>query len=466
MKLQKYNSAIVLILLISACSVGEDYEKPALELPASWSAIKAEETNLVEESAISESETAIKSTEKWWEKFHDAKLNELISTAEAANNDLNIAKMRVLEARANEDSTDSNFYPQIDAVASITREKLNDITGSKPSTFKQAGLSGNWDIDVFGRNRRLNEAANANIEASMAEHDNAYIVLVAEVARNYILYRGYQQQYLITQRNIELQSSTMDSAIEQRRAGAVSDLDVTRASAQVKSSEARLPQIRTASYACITRLMTLTNQPYSKIYELLNENAPIPEAQQHEIVATPIEAIRNRPDIVAAERRLAEATALKASAFAGYFPRLSLDGFIGFSDSSLFGSASPWTFGANALMPILNFGRISSQVDVADARKMQAFYNYRQVTLLAIEDVENALVSYVNEIKRAEKLAEVVESQKKSASIAREQYTSGVTTQLDVLTAERGLLDAESEYTTSQTSIAEKLVVLYRALGR
>ncbi len=193
---------------------------------------------------------------------------------------------------------------------------------------------------------------------------------------------------------------------------------------------------------------------------------PIPQVPTEQIVSLPINSIRTRPDVISAERKLAEATALNAAAFAEYFPNFSLEAFLGVSDSSIYGSASPWTATANALLPLINFGRIDAGVDAASARKQQAFYNYRQTVLLAVEETENALNAYVNEMKRKDELSEVAAIQAQAGNIAREQYRAGVASQLDLLTAERGQLDAEGEAVNSQALAAEKLMNLYKAFGR
>jgi outer membrane protein TolC len=215
----------------------------------------------------------------------------------------------------------------------------------------------------------------------------------------------------------------------------------------------------------MNRLNILCGQDPGALNHLLSAAQALPQVPQSVVIATPISAIERRPDVRAAERRLAEAAALSNAAFAEFFPKISLSGFLSTESSLQYGSGNPWSAAVNGVLPLLNFGRIRAGVNAADARQNQAFYNYQQTILLALEETENALTSYLNEQKRRDSLAVAAAEQDKAAIIAREQYKAGVASQLDLLTAEENKLDAENDLALSDAAVAENLITLYRALG-
>jgi len=288
---------------------------------------------------------------------------------------------------------------------------------------------------------------------------------MTEVARTYVQLRSLQQQRIITQRNLAMQEDTLNITKGQRKEGGVSNLEVARAQAQVDTTAARLPQIDAAISASIHRLSVLVNEPPRLLRQKLEQAKTIPDVKQEIVVGTPIQTIGKRPDVHAAERRLAESTALSGAAFAQLFPSLSLQGFFGRQDSLLYGNTSPWSAVASALLPIIDFGRIRGQINVADAREQQAFYTYQQTVLLAVEETENAFSAYINEQRRKKNLASAASEQAKATDVAREQYKAGVATQLDLLLAENSQLDAENQLVLSETAVADDLIQLYNALG-
>ncbi len=318
---------------------------------------------------------------------------------------------------------------------------------------------------MFGANRARLEAAGAGLEATTFDRDRTQLVLAAEIARNYVRLRASQQQYAITLQNLRIQQETLKITQGQRDEGAVSDLDVVRAQAQVNGTMARLPQIRTASVSFINRLNVLTGHAPGTLDEVLNKVRMIPSMPPALVIATPVAVIAQRPDVSVAERRLAQATALSAAAIADFYPKLSLQGFFGVQHSQLYGVTSPWSATVTALLPLLNFGKLSSQADAADARKEQALYVYQQTILLALEEAENSLSGYLSELNRRKSLQLVAAQQAKAADIAREQYKAGIAAQIDLLVAERNRLDADNDVILSQQQVAENLILLYRSLG-
>jgi NodT family efflux transporter outer membrane factor (OMF) lipoprotein len=447
--------AVILCASLSSCMAGKDYKKPELAIKPEW--------NIQEAKNVSVAENA---NPLWWKSFSDETLVGLIEKAVADNNDLKIIKSRLAEAMANERLANSTLFPQINAAVESTRAKAPNFVGlSNYSTISQGGISGNWDIDLFGSNRRRKEAAGAEVQAVEADSNQTKLAVITEVASNYSKLRAFQQQYDITAKNLNMQRETLEITKGQRKEGAISDLDVTRAQAQVDETDARLPQIKAAINSALNRISILTGEQPGNLNSLLDGAKAIPTIPPQLVITSPVKAISNRPDVKAAERRLAEATALSAAAIADFYPKLSLQGFFGLQDSTIYGNSSPLNVTASALLPLLNFGKLTSQSKAADARKEQALLNYKQTVLLAMEEVESRLSNYLNELNRHASLLSVAEHQAKAVEIAREQYKAGISAQIDLLVAERSLLDAGNDIVLSEQASAEDLIQLYRALG-
>lgn len=455
------NFSFLAILSLTACAVGPDYHAPAPDVGEAWNALSVKDDKAVTQ----EKDAAAKYAGAWWQSFADKTLVQLMEQAVANNQELKIADARIAEARSNEDFAFSQLLPEVNATGSATREKQSASSGGNLDNVRQTGLSGTFEVDLFGENRRRKEAAAAALQAAMAERDRTQLNLLSDVARAYVRLRTAQKQREIIERNLTLQRGTLDVTKGQREEGAISDFEVVRAQAQVNATTARLPQIDTQITAAFNRLSVLTGEKPGKLNDLLKTPQPIPHADKAVVISTPIETVATRPDMRIAERRLAESAALSNAAFAQFFPKLTLEGFFGRQHSDLYGSISPWSASLNALFPLLNFGRISAQVNAADARQQQALYTYQQTLLLALEETENALTAYLNEQNRAQVLRATSADQARAAEIAREQYKAGVATQLDLLTAENSLLDAENEVALSEAATADNLVLLYRALG-
>lgn len=455
---------LVSALCLQSCAVGKDYQIPSTDITNVWNILSQNEAlaPIPPVKVTSDKNMDI----AWWALFRDETLTRLVEKSLVANNDLKATQARILEARANERLEHSSFFPQLEAAGSLRRQTLGSSFGDKLDTTKQGTVNGDWNIDLFGGTQRRSEAAAYATDEAIAHEEQTRLTLIADVARNYVRLRGLQQQYAVTQKNIGLQDDTLKITRGQRREEMVSQLDVARARAQLNGTRARLPLIRADIYAAINRLAVLTDMPIHEASELLSFPAAIPAVPIEVVTASPVDTIMRRPDVKVAERRLAQATALHGAAFAEFFPKLSLSGFFGRAGSDLFGSTNPWSAAANGLFPLLNFGRIQSQVDVADARQQQAFHQFRQQVLLAVEDVEVSFSAFINEADRYASLKEVAKDQDEAVTIAREQYKVGMAPQLDLLVAERNVLDAENDLITSETSTALNLIRLYNALGQ
>ena len=512
-------SILLACLLLGACAVGEDYKRPDFGLTNNWGAmdvgaeqdssvdiarsdvsmspgtenatpagnqpagevvagtaaarpqaanrkhhkVPKEESDLQRMIVIRVVQPDYLTSPVWWERFNDPLLNDLLSKAQSTNNDVKIAKAHIDEVRGNARTATSVLFPQVNATTSLAHNGAG--SGALADTVKQVGLSAAWDIDIFGGDARNIEAAQDEIQASQADSKKALLTVLANVASNYVQLRSLQQQRALTVKNLKMQEDTLKVTLGQRHEGAVSDLEVARAKAQVSGTAARLPQINTAMVAALNRLSVLTGeQPHTLDGQLVNPES-IPEVPTEIVVSTPLDVVERRPDILGSERRLAEATALSGAAFAELFPKVTLQGFFGGQWSKIYGFSTPLNASASALTPILDWGRIHGQIDATNARQEEAYLTYRQTVLLALEEIENALTSYLNEQKRQALLDETVRQQRKATEVATEQYKVGAATQLDLLTAENSQLEAENDLTVSKAALAVDLIQLYTAMG-
>jgi NodT family efflux transporter outer membrane factor (OMF) lipoprotein len=441
--------------------VGKDYVPPKEDLRDHWDALSDEE--MPSDIKI---KTGVAKPGLWWQQFGDETLSSLVEKALADNHDLKIAQARITEAKANQNYASSQLWPEIDANGSITRSSLNSIQSSKPDTITQLGANGNWDIDPFGANLRQREAAGYTVEAAEEDFAQGRLNLISDVVQSYSHLRAAQKQRQLIMHNLTTQGDTLHITHALRKAQNVTDLDVSRVEAQINATKSRLPQIRTEIYTDINRLSVLTGQQPGSLRTLLTPSKPMLTMPEELVISSPVETIAQRPDVHAAERRLAQASALSNAAFAQLFPHLSLSGFYGYQHSDFFGPLSPWDAALQGLFPIIDFGRIRAQMHSADARQLQAFHTYKQTVLTALEDTENNLNGYMDERNRSVLLHNVAVQEARAVTIASKQYKGGVITQLDLLDSERNQLDAESNWVLSEQTEVDNLIKLYRSLGQ
>jgi NodT family efflux transporter outer membrane factor (OMF) lipoprotein len=445
---------IIAMLLFGCLKVGENYKKPELNIKNKWNA---------EDSSIKVSDEKLPL--KWWQNFNDTQLSLLAEKSLSYNHDIKISEARIKEAVANHNAAFASLFPQISGAGSLKREQLGAASGRGIEESSNIGVRGAWDLDIFGGNKRRKEAAEATLESTQAHNDRVKLSIVAEVARNYIKLCQFKKQKQLVIENIKIQQNTLDGVNEKRKVGEATDLEVTRAEAQVEDTKIRLTQLDTDIAIVLNRLNVLTGEDVDVIAGFVSEKLELPDIKEDIVVSTPIQVVATHPDIRAAERELASRTALTGAAFAEMFPKLSLEGFFGSAESALFGAATPWNVAGNLFMPILNFGALRAQVKAADARQEQAFEQYQQTVLLTLENAHNTFTSYKNEKIRAKQLESTLEKRKKIVEISKEKYNAGSVTQLDLLLAQENQLDAENNLAISQSNVSQSAVALYESLG-
>jgi NodT family efflux transporter outer membrane factor (OMF) lipoprotein len=450
---------IVVLAGVAGCAVGPDYERPKTEVPAAWG---------------EKADTSSADLSAWWTVFNDESLNKLIERAVKANHDLRIAAGRVNESRAQLGVVMGGLFPEVDVAASHVNSRISpnaqpfpvsDITQSR----YKVGFEASWEIDLFGAVQRGYEAATADYESWIENRRGVMVVLLGDVARNYVALRGYQLLVGILRENIESARETADITKARLAAGVATLLDVHRAEALRATAEAALPNVEASLKQSIHRLSVLVGTAPETLTAELAAPKPIPSAPPRVIVGLPSEVLLRRPDVRQAERILATATATIGVATAELYPRISLTGAFGLdslgSADLLKWESRAWSLGPSIRWPIFAGGRIRAQIAVEDARQEQALAAYEKSVLVALEDVENALVAYLRSGDRRRSLEEAVSENRKAVALADDLYKKGLTSFIDVLDAQRALYATQTELGRSVADVALNLVSVYKALG-
>ena len=452
---------------LSGClSVGPNYERPELVTPDAWS------------RSVSESFTTnAPSIETWWELFGDDTLNGLIDQCSTNNLELRIAAERILEAAAIRGISRSEWYPQIDGVGAVTAtrsseailpETLPEIGLEREQTRYTVGASLGWELDIWGRIRRLVESSDAGLQASIEDYRDTMVMLYAEVAHQYLQVRTYQERIRLAKENVSLQENTMKLTQDRNDAGLVPDLDVHQAQMNLAETQSLIPPLRTARAVAIHRLGVLMGDDPTALSKSLGVPAPIPETPKTATVGLPADLLRQRPDVRTAERELASQHALIGARKAEYYPTFTLPGtftFDAFDASDLSGDALQYSFGPQFRWNLFAGGRVRSRVEAEASRTKQAESRYESVVLRALEDVENAMVSLIEDRARIEHLEQAAASAGESVRLVQSLYKSGLTDFQNVLNSERSLRGHQDRLADTSGMLAMDMVRLYKALG-
>jgi NodT family efflux transporter outer membrane factor (OMF) lipoprotein len=454
------------LAVFGGCAVGPNYQPPKVNAPSSWASPSARgETNAPPDFA------------EWWKHFNDTNLDSLMTVAVQSNLTLRVAEAHVLESRAERGVVSADLWPSLNGSASYSRNHFGKhaypplASFGVPLTYNSynAGFDAAWEIDVFGGTRRAVEAANADIGAAEYGQRDVLVSLLAEVARNYITARAYQQRLVITRQNIQVQEDILDLTSNRFENGLSSDLDVQQSLALLTSTEAQVPSLETGFNQAVYHLAVLLGQPPGALVDEMTGIKPIPLTPPEVPVGLPSDLLSRRPDVQRAERELAAATARIGVAKADLYPKFSLTGFIALesvsaSDWFNYGSRA-WGAGPTMQWELFEAGRISANIRVRDARQEEALSSYEQTVLVALEDVENALTAYAKEQVRRESLFQSVEANRQALELSTELYKSGLADFLRVLDSERSLYLAQDALVQSDQTVSLNLVQLYKALG-
>ena len=415
----------------------------------------------------------------WWNSFHDEELKRLIHRAVANNLDLRLAAARVDEARAARGVAMSAFYPSVGLTTSAERlrERVPVFNpGTNTAAFHpvelnnfQVGFDSAWEIDVFGRIRNEVKAASANVRSAEENRRDVLLALLGEVARSYADLRGFQLRLEIAEKNIQTQEDTVHLTEARAAAGLATQLDVSRAVAELETTNAVVPSLRSAVSASIHRISVLVGQEPGALQRELEASDPVPVVPPEVPVGLPSDLLKRRPDVRRANDEIAAAAANVKAAKADYFPKFTLFGSAGRQATQLHDlSLSLGNFfavGPAISLPIFTGGRIRSNVAVQNARWKQTQILYQSTVLNSLEETENALVNYSQEQERRDQLQAAVSQNQTALELSRELYRSGLGDFLAVLDAERQLYGNEDLLAQSQTAVTTNLIALYKALG-
>jgi multidrug efflux system outer membrane protein len=447
--------------LITACAVGPNYVQP--ETQAAQSFARAENSTYSQQQAVAQ----------FWTQFGDSALDQLVVDALASNHDLRIALARFKEARAARGESRLDLLPQVTAGAGYTEQRLpqSQRVPGVPSEVESydASFDAFWELDFFGRVRRGVEAANAEVEGAEASLRDAQVIIVAEVARTYFELRGQQSELAVAQRNVDNQRETLNITNVRLDAGRGTELDTSRAQAQLSATLASIAPLQAAVARSIHRLGVLTGREPTALIERLSAPQDLPELPQIVAVGNPADLLRRRRDIRAAERELAASTARIGVAVADLFPRVTFIGSLGYSAQSAENLGDSGT-GTRLIAPGISWaafdlGRVRARIAGARARSEGSIAFYEQTVLRALEETEDALVTHARSRERLEHVADSARASRTAAQLARVRFDGGMVDFLQVLDAERTQLAAEDSLAQSRTDAATSLIAVYKALG-
>ncbi len=454
----------LLAVLLSGCAVGPDFKTPALNTNDKF-------INTAAAFYAGEVDKA------FWRRFNDPVLNQLIDDAAKANHDLKIAIANVAEAKALSREARSQLLPTILANASYrdSLDSANVVKTPNPTRADREGRASvasidmSWELDFAGRLRRGLEASNAEAAAVDARLDDVQISLAAEVARNYFELREQQLELMLAKQNVLNFANALKITSARFDAGSVNGLDLARAKSLLETARATVPQAETSVVKTVYRLSVLTGKPPGALNSLLDTKPALTRADMVTAIGTPEQLLKRRPDIRAAERELAAATARIGVAVADFYPRISIAGNVGVNarsprdwDQS---SNRFWGIGPSISWAFLDSGAIRSRINQAEARVDAAMAKFDKTVLIALEETEGALFAYSQSLTREKALSDSKIAAAQAAKLAQLRFDGGASDFLVVLDAERTRIAAERDLAQGTAATSTSLVAVYKALA-
>jgi len=456
---------------VSGCAVGPSYRKPApaLETFHSAAALRARPPS-----------APAPALETWWEGFNDPTLSRLVLRARDQNLDLAAALARVQQARAAAREAGAQLLPTIDLNAQATRihQSLESPTGqiashvpgfSRNQSIYDAGLGAIWELDLFGGLRRGREAASAEADAAIAQQVGTRISVTADAADAYLRIRGDQARIAVAEQQVATDEHLVDLVHRRSVRGLAAVREVAQSEALLSQARASLQPLRIDLEAQLNRLDVLLGVQSGTSALELRTARDIPSVPSVSTNDSPVDVLRRRPDVIAAERHLAASNARIGQALGDYYPKISLAGVLGYESSvpsDLFKAATFQPQGVAGLRwRVFDFGKVSAEVAQARGANAEALARYQQAVLRAAEDVENAFTSLVQLEAHQQELLTEVAALKRARDSSQEAYQGGVIALTDVLDADRQLLTAQDELAQTRADSARAAVGTFRALG-
>jgi NodT family efflux transporter outer membrane factor (OMF) lipoprotein len=471
--------ALFIVVFLCGCSLGPNFSKPKAAVAPTW--LDADDWRV---------KTGPAEYKNWWKAFNDPVLDRLIDRAYQGNLSLRIAGVRVLEARAQLGIATGRLYPQmqqasgsLQEIRTSERSALGALVGSSPAPRvdnifdywqDQIGINASWEIDFWGRFRRAIESADANLRATVADYDSALVSLTADVTNSYIVIRTLSKRLGIARQNVETQKENLKIAEDRFQYGMASRLDVEQAKTLLNGTSASIPEFETQLRQAKNGLSLLLGMLPSDLADILEGSSEIPVSPPQIVAGIPNDLLRRRPDVRSAEYQAAAQSAQIGVAKADLYPAFSLTGMFGFLSTNVnsftLNEMFDWksrTFqvGPSVQWNIFNYGRITNNVRVQDARLEQLLIAYQNTVLKAHKEVEDALVAFLKAQERAEFLGRSAAAAKTTLDLAVEQYREGLKDFTTVLIAEQALLSEQDNLTVTLGNLSSNLVAVYRGLG-
>ncbi|GAB3505608.1 efflux transporter outer membrane subunit [Pseudoxanthomonas daejeonensis] len=448
--------AALSLALLSACAVGPDYRAST---PAPVQLHNAEAPVFATDSPVAE----------WWRQFEDPVLDRLVGDALVANPDLRIAMTRVQAARAVfvERGLDPWPHVQMDAGQVRGRQPAGDGVRTTVEEYS-LGFDAAWELDLFGRLRRGAEAARADLGAEQAGLEDVQVSVAAEVARNYFLLRGAQKRVAVAEQTLGNLHETQRLTETRWELGAGSEVDAQSSRARLKAIEADIPLLKSIEARARHRLAVLVGERPGALDALLSPRQAPAYAKALPLGDTR-ELLRNRPDVRAAERRLAAATARIGVATADLFPRISIGGFAGFVSGDFSGLVSgdneAWSLTPSIRWAAFDMGSVRARLRATEATADGVAVQYEKTVLLALEDTENALVDYARRQERLRIVVDQAVAAGRASQLAEVGYREGGGDFLALLDAQRNQLAADDALADAEAAVNIAAVAIYKALG-
>jgi NodT family efflux transporter outer membrane factor (OMF) lipoprotein len=463
---------------LSGCAVGPDYQPPDISVPTRFGAASRV-------SSYGGPPTAAISSVRWWQALNDRQLNALVERAVASNLDIEAALTRVQTARTEEIVAFNALLPKVGISAGIAAGTGSDLTkgrvadslraGSNASGLQAlsriAGFDGGWELDLFGKYRRLLEAAHSDTEALDEMRHAVLITVIADVVRNYIELRALQSRLETLRNDVTAAQKVRDVVQTRYDQGLTNELDVAQAKRELATLESRLPELTAGIDAAENRMAVLLGIYAGAIVPELRRPGRIPHIPERLRSGTPFDLLRRRPDIRQAEREVAAANARIGASVADLFPTVAVTAGFGAQGGPALQNSTPpihgpiWSIGPSGYLPFLDFGRVDALIDAQELRTDELLLKYKKTVLVAVAEVDDAIKGYRAARQTLRAVEDALAESRHALDLATGRYERGLTEFLNVADAERQLYTKEDEKIVAQQAVALEFVLLYKALG-
>jgi len=409
----------------------------------------------------------------WWKEFHDENLNSLVESALEKNTNLRIAYLNLQKAKASLGVAEADLLPGVNLNASYTKAKTSGetYTGQPQTRYRSSSinLGLNYEIDLWGRVRNSVLAANENLNASKFDYDSARLSLSSSVAKSYFALVSLNMQEAVLKETLKTYEDTLALRKTQLDLGGINEMTYLQSKAEVERAKTSLTSVLNSKSQALTSLAILTGKSNDEILKGAVASAQNLPSSPEIKAGISSDVLLRRSDVAKALADLKATNALVGVARAQYFPTLSLTGLFGFAsdefDRIFMGSASVWSLGANLTQKIFDFGRTKNNVRVAETNEQIAAITYEATVRSALGEVRDALISRQNAKLSLDQVKNLLQSQQKIYSLAKDQYNAGYIGHLELLDAERNLLQAKLQDVSAKLDEVDSAVEVYRALG-